>query len=207
MNTPLRSIPRVLLLVAPLAVCVTLGPTRWARGQAELDQQQIYRFDPVAEQFVVAPAEQQRVGYVYRRFNPHSARWIWCLYKGGGQFSFALGEGTIQPAQRLDQNLTVGEAKKAIRRINPALADAIKDRAGRVFVRLNRQDRWELYGPFGLPSVFDRATGRRWEDHAGQYVPVSHTTGYHWRVQNGRYVPATVSYSSYGCDCGSSRGY
>ena len=178
-----------------------------ARGQTDLDQQQVYRFDPIAEQFVVTPAEEQRVGYVYRRFNPRLARWIWCLYEGDGQFSFALGEGTIQPAQRLDHKLTVGEAKKAIRRINPALADAIKDRAGLVFVRLNRLDRWELYGPFGLPSVFDVETGRRWEDHAGQYVPVSHTTGYHWRVQNGRYVPATVSYSSYGCDCGSSRGY
>ena len=210
MNTPITPFSRILLLVAPLAVCLALTSARLEGAQADLDEQQVYRFDPVAQQFIATPAEEQRTGYVYRRFSSRLSRWVWSLYEGDGEFSFALGEGTTQPAQRLDQKLTVGAAKQALRRINPTLADAIKDRAGRVFVRLDSQDQWELFGPFGVANAFDMETGRRWESHGGQYLPVSHTTGYRWRVENGRYVPASAYYSSAshssGSDCGCGHG-
>lgn len=182
-----------------------------ASGATAADVEMVFRYDPAQQQLVPVPAEQQTVGRIYRRFHPHLQRWVWSFCQGRGQFSFALGEGTIQPAQNLDLRLTPEETEEAILRVAPTLTDAIKQHGGRVYVKLNHEDQWELYGPFGVPSALDAETGRRWENHGSRYVPVSHINGYRWQVRDGRYVPQSTfwsgssawpAFASPNCHCG-----
>ena len=81
------------------------------------------------------------------------------------------------------------ERKTVIRRAAPHLAEWIEKRGSGVFIRLDHEDQWQLYGIFGVPSVHNAETGRRWEIQLGRYVPVSHTAGYRWTVRSGKYVP------------------
>jgi hypothetical protein len=168
------------------------------------DRTLIYRYDPAVDLLVAVPAAERKVGYIYRRFDDRRNRWVWSFYEGPGEFSFALGEGTIQPGQRLDLRLEAEQVEATLEKVAPEMSEAMKelgDFGGRVYVRLNRDDRWEVYGPFGVPHAYDAESGHRWENHGGQYVPVTHTTGYRWVVRDGRYVPATAS-AHCPCACG-----
>jgi hypothetical protein len=180
------------LLVCSLAIGLSAGSNRLAAAAPSEDHQDVLRLDPVNDRYVPVPPAERKVGYIYSHFDPQLQRRVWAIFEGNGAFSVAMGAGSIYPAFRLDVRTTVAEATMALRRIAPRLAEAIAKPGGtaRVYVRLGADNQWELYGPFGLESFFNPDTGRRWEKHGRDYIPIVHTTGYRWTVRRGRYVPA-----------------
>ncbi len=168
------------------------GPNRLAAAAQTEDHRDVLRLDPVNDRYVPVPPEERKVWYIYSQVDPRLQRRVWAIYQGNGAFSVAMGEGSIFPAYRLDIRATVAEATMALRRIAPRLAEAIAKPGGtaRVYIRLDADNEWELYGPFGLESIFNPDAGLRWEKHGRDYIPIGHTTGYRWTVRRGRYVPA-----------------
>ena len=104
-----------------------------------------------------------------------------------------VGKG--QPAarrHRLDLPPAAENAAEVGRGVATTLAEAVSDPPDNrgIYARLNDRDEWELYGPFGVPSVYDAESGLRWENHGRRYVPVSHTRGYRWTADGEGYSPA-----------------
>ena len=185
-------------LLTLLSWWVPLGTLQSATAfQPTDDGRDVRRFDPVNDRYVAVPADELRIGFIYSHFNQRLSRRVWAFYQGDGRFSIALGEGSIQPVYRLDIRATQPEAAQALRRIAPRMAEVIeKLGGGAVWGRIDAENEWELYGVFGVPTIFNPETGRRWEMQGSEYIPVSHWSGYRWRVQDGKFVPVTSTTSS-----------
>jgi hypothetical protein len=204
----MMNVPRLVLLAA-LTSGTACGAVAEGQQPEGTDRQAVLRLDPMAGQLVPVSAQERKTGHIYRHFSPHLNRWVWAFYHGGERFSFALGAGSLQPAHRLDLPAAAAkdEGKKAGWAAATTLAEAVSDPDNRgVYARLNNQDQWELYGPFGIPSVLDAESGSRWESHGGRYVPISHARGYRWVVHGERYAPMS-DLPPTGCFPGMAAGY
>ena len=149
----------------------------------------ILRYDPIGDTLVPMAGDPLKPGRLYSHFDPRLKRRVWSVVQSNGEFSHALGEGTIQPAWRLDIRATLQERENTLRRLSPGLAERVATEGGIMFVRLNGNNQWVLVGKSEVASIYNAESGRRWEEHAGRYIPVSHATGYLWTVQSGKYVP------------------
>jgi hypothetical protein len=161
------------------------GPTQ--RDVLADDGRGVHRLDPFGETLVPVPVDELRVGYIYNHFSDRLQRRVWSFYQGDGRFWFGLGEGTRQPARRLDIPVPEPSAENAADL--PGMAQEYVKQQGDIYIRLRDDNRWEFAGRAGVPSIYNLETGRRWEKHADVYMPVSHGGGYHWTVKSGKYVP------------------
>ena len=201
------NVPKLLLLAGLITLPVRGPASAAADDDDETDRQSILRFDPLAGQLVPVPLQDRKIGYIYRHFSPRLDRWVWGFYQGDDRFSFALGKGSLQPAHRLDLPPAAENAAEVGRGVATTLAEAVSDPRNRgIYARLNDRDEWELYGPFGVPSVYDAESGLRWENHGRRYVPVSHTRGYRWTADGEGYSPA-ASFLPAGCFSDTAAGY
>lgn len=156
---------------------------------AELKQDVVYRFDPFKNEMVATPPAEILVGCVYNKFDPQLGRRAWCLAAPGGTWSYAVGDGTVLKARRLDIRASIGEVRSVLEARAPRLADALKREGGVAHVSLV-DGRWTLVQHPTIERIFDERTGLRWEWHGMRRVAVVHTYGDRWAVYDGKYVPA-----------------
>jgi len=192
-----RRLTAVALLLAPLLG----GPvaadepaeipvaTTTAREDAGRDRRKVYRYDPVTETLEAVPASEFRPGHVYNRFDPALGRWVWSKADAAGRFRYAMGEGSVQPARLFDLRGTDAERQRALEKRAPELARLMAIQGARPMLVLDAEGRWVLGPTPCVSSVFDAATGERWEWHADEPARVAHSGGRRWQVVEGRYRP------------------
>jgi len=161
-----------------------------ATVDAGRDRKAIYRFDPMDEKLHPVKPAELRPGHVYGRFDPGRGRWVWSKADGAGNLRYAMGEGSTQPARMFDLRGTDAERQRALERRAPELARLFTIQGARPMLRLDASSRWTLGPTPCVSSVFDEATGERWEWHGDAPSLVTHSGGSHWRVQDGWYAPA-----------------
>ena len=161
-----------------------------ARDDAGRDRRSIYRFDPVTETVEAVPRSEFRPGHVYNRFDPALGRWVWSKADPAGRLRYAMGEGSVQPARMFDLRGTDAERQRALEKRSPELARLLAIQGVRPMLALDAEGRWGLGPTPSVSSVFDIATGERWEWHADEPARVVHGGGRRWRVVEGRYRPA-----------------
>jgi hypothetical protein len=71
------------------------------------------------------------------------------------------------------------------------LAKQVEQYNHSVCLRLQADGRWKVVGAGLLQSIFNAATGERWQKFASDdYIAVVHTDGAIWTVHGGVYYPA-----------------
>lgn len=188
------SIPVVAILsclVAPLAASgqetgVPPGP----EAIGSRDRGTIYRLDPATERLQPVTSAELRPDHVYLRFDPALGGWAWGKASAGGGFRFAMGPGSVQPARMFDLPGTDADRQRILERKAPQLARLFNIQGARPMLRLDDTGVWRLGPTPSVSSVFDQATGERWEWHGDKPSRVVHAGGGRWRVQDGGYVPA-----------------
>jgi len=193
-------LPTRLAIVAAVLAAVTTGP--FARGDEDIpaakatatddagrDRGKVYRFDPVAEGLFPVTPREIRPGHVYCRFDAAMGRWVWSKADAARGLRYAMGEGTIQPARMFDLRGTEAERQRVLERRAPELARLFTIQGARPMLRLDATGRWGLGPTPSVSSVYDEATGDRWEWHGDQPCRVVHSQGGRWRIADGRYVP------------------
>jgi hypothetical protein len=161
-----------------------------ARDDAGRDRRSVYRLDPVTETLEAVPAAAFRPGHVYNRFDPALGRWVWSKADAAGRLRYAMGAGSVQPARMFDLRGTDAERQRALEKRSPELARLMAIQGARPMLTLDAEDRWGLGPTPCVSSVFDTATGERWEWHADEPARVVHLGGRRWQVVEGRYRPA-----------------
>jgi len=161
-----------------------------ATDDAGRDRARIYRFDPVAEGLFPVTPREIKPGHVYCRHDASLGRWVWSKADAAGGLRYAMGEGTIQPARMFDLRGTEAERQRVLERRSPELARLFTIQGARPMLRLDATGRWGLGPTPSVSSVFDAATGGRWEWHGDQPSRVVHSRGTRWQVADGHYVPA-----------------
>jgi len=160
------------------------------RDDAGRDRRTVYRFDPVSETLEAVPAAAFRPGHVYNRFDPALGRWVWSKADAAGRLRYAMGAGSVQPARMFDLRGTDAERQRALEKRAPELARLMAIQGARPMLALDAEGRWGLGPTPCVSSVFDTATGERWEWHADEPARVVHSGGRRWQVVEGRYRPA-----------------
>lgn len=153
------------------------------------DRAAIYRFDPVTEQLVPVEPAAIKPANVYGRYDLSLGRWVWSKADRHGNLRYAMGPGSTQPARMFDLRGTDAERQRALERRAPELARLLTIQGARPMLRLDEQGRWGLGPTPSVSSVFDEATGRRWEWHGDLPSGVVHSGGNRWRIDGGWYVP------------------
>jgi len=159
------------------------------RANAGRDRRAVYRLDPVTETLEAVPAAAFRPGHVYNRFDPALGRWVWSKADAAGRLRYAMGEGSMQPARMFDLRGTDAERQRALEKRAPELARLMAIQGARPMLVLDAEGRWGLGPTPCVSSVFDTATGERWEWHADEPARVVHGGGRRWQVVEGRYRP------------------
>lgn len=162
-----------------------------ATADAGRDRATIYRFDPMDEQLHPVKPAELRPGHVYGRYDTGLGRWVWSKADAGGSLRYAMGQGSIQPARMFDLRGTDAERQRALERRAPELARLFTIQGARPMLRLDATGRWELGPTPCVSSVFDEATGQRWEWHGDQPSLVTHSGGSRWQPRDGWYVPSS----------------
>jgi hypothetical protein len=160
-----------------------------ARQDAGRDRMKVYRFDPVTETLELVPPEEIRPGHVYSRYESALGAWVWSKADRSGQLRYAMGEGSVQPARMFDLRGTDAERQRALEQRAPELARLMTIQGARPMLRLSAEGRWDLGPTPCVSSVYDIATGERWEWHHDVPSRIAHTGGNRWEVVDGRYVP------------------
>ena len=181
-----------ILRVAALALCVCL-PTV-AQAQEDLDRNSIYRVDPNIRRLNVVPQDEIRLGFVYKYYNPKLEKHVWGIAIEGGKFRYAMGPGSMQPADRFDLRLTELEKQRLIDESAPALSRGVQGLGRKVYAQLKENDEWDIHLSTSIPKVYDQLTQRRWEWHGTRRLGVLHTYGPYWTWEEGSYLPLTFSY-------------
>lgn len=154
------------------------------------DRSQVYRYDPVSAQLHPVTAAEIRPGHVYSRYDAALGLWAWSKADAAGALRYAMGEGSTQPARMFDLRGTEAERQRILEQRAPDLARLFTIQGARPMLRLDGRGRWALGPTPAVSSVFDLATGQRWEWHGDAPTPVLHAGGDRWRVADGRYVPS-----------------
>ena len=161
-----------------------------ATADAGRDRATVYRFDPMDEKLHPVKPAEMRPGHVYGRFDAGLGRWVWSKADAAGNLRYAMGEGSTQPARMFDLRGTDAERQRALERRAPELARLFTIQGARPMLRLDAAGRWGLGPTPCVSSVFDEATGQRWEWHGDRPSLVTHSGGSHWRVEAGWYEPS-----------------
>ena len=149
----------------------------------------VQRYDPFNNKLIpVSPAEI-KPGFLYRHYSPVQGRDVWSIANEKGGFSYAMGQGSIQPAARLDIRATAQQTDQVLRDVAPRWAGALKSFGAPPLIILDKSNQWALLQRSSIPQIMDLDTGRRWEWQGNRPVAVVHTGGYRWRIVNGKYVP------------------
>jgi len=184
---------RAAVVLAAFWLGTTVGfPLEATAEQPADDLRGVLRYDPMTDTLVPVPADEIKIGHVYNHFSRRLNRRVWSYVQDNGRFWFAFGEGTIQEAWRLDIRAAREERWERLEQIDPDLAHVLQRRGqNRVFLRLDGNGEWVLAGSASMPVIFNAETGRRWEKHFDNYIPVSSGPGrYLWEVREGKFVPA-----------------
>ena len=153
----------------------------------------VQRYDPFNNKLIPVPPAEIKPGFLYRHYSPVQGRDVWSLANAQGGFSYAMGQGSIQPASRLDIRATAQKTDQVLRELAPRWAGALKSFGAPPLIILDKNDQWTLLQRSSVPQVMDLDTGRRWEWQGNRQVAVVHTGGYRWEVVNGRYVPTAFN--------------
>jgi hypothetical protein len=150
----------------------------------------ILRYDPLLNALVPVAESEVKTGYVYSHFSTQLNRRVWAIRQAGGQFSNALGEGTIQPARAFDMPESLEARLEKLEQVDKDLYLRLQNQGGLVYFRLGNDDRWKLAPRSTFPTVYDAQTLYRWKWAGNRYIPVSSGPfAYRWRVVDGQYVP------------------
>lgn len=160
-----------------------------ATADAGRDRGTIYRLDPMDEQLHPVKPAEIRAGHVYGRFDSRLGRWVWSKADAAGNLRYAMGEGSTQPARMFDLRGTDAERQRALERRAPELARLFTIQGAKPMLRLDASGRWALGPTPCVSSVFDEATGQRWEWHGDRPSLVTHSGGSRWQVRDGWYAP------------------
>jgi hypothetical protein len=184
-------VPAATLLAVLSLPLMATGPLRAGSLQSGDDGRGVLRYDPMSGQLVPVAPEELKVGRLYSHFSKRLNKRVWSYVQDNGEFWRALGEGTTQEGWRLDIRATAGEQMKKLEELAPKLYKKLQEQGERtVYARLTGDGRWVIAEAARFPTFYDAETGRRWERHAGQYIPVSSGAwSYHWAVQDDRYIP------------------
>lgn len=184
----------VLAVAGPPALAADPKPVSAAEATATKDAGRdrgtIYRFDPMDEKLHPVKPAEFRPGHVYSRYDSRLGRWVWSKADVAGNLRYAMGEGSTQPARMFDLRGTDAERRRALERRSPELARLFAIQGARPMLRLDASGRWELGPTPCVSSVFDEATGQRWEWHGDAPSLVTHSGGTHWRIHDGWYAPS-----------------
>ena len=161
-----------------------------AERDAGRDRSRIYRLDLASETLEAVAPTALRPGHVYSRFDPGLGRWVWSKADAIGGLRYAMGEGSVQPARMFDLKGTDAERQRILEKRAPELARLFTIQGARPMLELDAAGRWGLGPTPSVSSVFDSATGERWEWHADKPARVVHAGGTRWTIVSGRYVPA-----------------
>jgi hypothetical protein len=160
-----------------------------ATADAGRDRNALYRYDPMDEKLHQIKPAEMRPGHVYGRFDAGLGRWVWSKADTAGNLRYAMGEGSTQPARMFDLRGTDAERQRALERRAPELARLFSIQGAKPMLRLDATGRWGLGPTPCVSSVFDQATGERWEWHGDAPSVVTHSGGTRWRVEDGWYAP------------------
>jgi hypothetical protein len=160
-----------------------------ATADAGRDRGTIYRLDPMDEQLHPVKPAEIHAGHVYGRFDSRLGRWVWSKADAAGNLRYAMGEGSTQPARMFDLRGTDAERQRALERRAPELARLFTIQGAKPMLRLDASGRWALGPTPCVSSVFDEATGQRWEWHGDRPSLVTHSGGSRWQVRDGWYAP------------------
>jgi hypothetical protein len=196
---------RILFHLAPgpvAALCLLLSPgvpaaepeavpaaEATATADAGRDRNRVYRYDPVAEKLFAVTAKDIRPGHVYGRFDAGLGLWTWSKADALGNLRYAMGPGSTQPARMFDLQGTDAERQRVLERRVPELARLLTIQGARPMLRLDASGRWGLGPTPHVSSVYDMATGERWEWHGDAPSRVVHVGGRRWQAVDGRYQP------------------
>jgi hypothetical protein len=161
-----------------------------ATADAGRDRAAVYRYDPVDEKLHPVTAKEIRPGHVYGRFDGGLGRWTWSKADMAGNLRYAMGPGSTQPARMFDLQGTDAERQRALERRAPELARLLTIQGARPMLQLDANGRWGLGSTPHVSSVYDLATGERWEWHGDAASRVIHAGGHRWQFQDGWYAPA-----------------
>lgn len=161
-----------------------------ANADAGRDRATIYRFDPMDEKLHPVKTAEMRPGHVYGRFDLGRGCWVWSKADAAGSLRYAMGEGSTQPARMFDLRGSDAERQRALERRAPELARLFSIQGAKPMLRLDATGRWELGPTPCVSSVFDEATGERWEWHGDMPSLVIHSGGNRWLHRDGWYAPS-----------------
>jgi hypothetical protein len=181
------------LLLAPVAAAEPDGvPAAEATATVDAgrDRAKVYRLDPVTEKLQPVTAKDMRPGHVYGRFDAGLGRWTWSKADAAGVLRYSMGPGSTQPARMFDLQGTDAERQRALERRAPELARLLTIQGARPMLRLDASGRWGLGPTPHVSSVYDLATGERWEWHGDVPSRIAHTGGRRWQFIDGWYAPA-----------------
>ena len=153
----------------------------------------VQRYDPFNNKLIAVPPAEIKPGFLYRHYSPVQGRDVWSIANEKGGFSYAMGQGSVQPAARLDIRASAQETELVLKEVAPRWAGALKSFGAPPLIILDKTNQWTLLQRSSMPQIMDLDTGRRWEWQGNRRVAVVHTGGYRWRIVDGKYVPTSFS--------------
>jgi hypothetical protein len=174
------------LRIPLLLTAFLLAPFAAGAAEESIDRA-VKRLDPGRSALV--PVQSPIPGKIYNHYSDRMNRRVWAFVQPDGSFSHALGEGSTQNTKMFDFPYSTAQQQEMIAEIAPRWAKSMQQVGSEIFVRLNREQTWNLVQHLTIPSIYDLETGRRWEWHGDRRVAVGHTGGYRWRMEDGRYLP------------------
>jgi len=172
-----------------------------------LDPAVVYRYDPLSEKLAPIPRKDLKAGHVYLRHSPARGGHVWSRVDEGGTPRYDIGPGSSIPVRYFDPVADQETRRKALETRAPELARRLAVQGGRPSLRLGNDGRWSLDQASNEGRIFDRETGRRYEWHMGEPVPVVNTAGNSWLWTGTGYRAPVAGYggaepvADWGCGC------
>ncbi|MFZ4731623.1 MAG: hypothetical protein ACOYK7_03685 [Pirellulales bacterium] len=182
------------------------NPKELALGD-KLDPAVIYRYDPLSDKLTAIAPKDLKTGNVYLRHSHERGAHVWSRVDDGGVLRYDIGPGSSIPVKLFDLMADQETRRKAIEKRAPELARRLAVQGGRPSLRLGNDGRWSLDQASNEGRIFDRETGRRYEWHRGEPVPVVNTGGNSWLWTGTRYRSPVAGYggaepvADQGCGC------
>lgn len=161
------------------------------------DQNLIYKFDPLSKKYTAVARKDLKPEHVYQRYSPALGKWVWSKVAADGTLRYAFGPGSSQPAALFDMPASSEERTKAFEKQAPELAKRLSINGAKPSLRLGDDGQWSLMPDSTRGRVYDLESGKRYEWHGNNVVPVTHGTGNNlWTRAGGQYLPVGEKRSS-----------
>ena len=85
-----------------------------------LQESLVQRYDPFNNKLIPVTPAEIKPGFLYLHYSPVQGRNVWSLANEKGGFSYAMGQGSVQPAARLDIRATTQQADQVLREVAQA---------------------------------------------------------------------------------------